>query len=110
MAIRIEEPNVFNTERLMEQVLVPMIRDGQRVSFLCEPGTGKRIVQRLRVMMSRKRKALLAKQKKVKRFTMRHSIHPETHDGKRHDCVILWQQVGETHFMSEELEDILSHG
>ncbi len=110
MTLRISEPNLWNTEVLLGQVLVPIFGDAGRVAFLCDPGTGKSIVQRMRMMMSRKRKNLRVNGRKVKQFRLHCSVHPETHEGKRHDCVVLWKSISETHLMSEDLEDVLCNG
>lgn len=110
MTVRIEEPNIYHTETLLGQVLAPLVRDDSRVMFLCDPSTGKDIVQRLRVMISRKRKELGARGKKARRFRLHSSIHPETHGGKRFDCVVMWKSVNDIHRMSEDLEDMLSNG
>lgn len=110
MAIRIEEPNIDHTETLLSQVLNLVLQDEVRAGFLCDSGTGHDIVQRLRTMLSRKRALLMRKGKKPRRFKLRATIHPETHNGKRFDCVIMWKQVEDFHTMTEALEDILSHG
>lgn len=107
MAIRIAEPNVYHTEGLLTQILPPLLREGERVSFLCEPGTGRLIVARVRVKISRKRGEMEAKGKKPKRFRLGSTIHPETHEGKRYDCVVFWVAIHEHHIMSEMLEDIM---
>lgn len=108
--VRIEQPQLDKTEKLLEQILIPILHDDARVRFLCESGDGEAVAQRVRVMLSRKRKQLEQQQKKIKRFRLHSSIHNETHDGKRHDCVIMWRSVNETHIMIQELEDLLSNG
>lgn len=110
MAVRIEEPNLWHTETLLSQVLAPIIKDNSRVAFLCDAGTGLAIVQRLRTMVSRKRNSMERKGKRPKRFKLKATIHPETHNGKRFDCVVMWRHVEEFHMLREELEDIISHG
>lgn len=109
-SVRIEEPALDKTEKLLEQVLLPILTQGARVRFLCLPSAGEPIVQRLRVMISRKRKEMERKGRKPKRFRLHSSVHPETHEGKRFDCVVLWKSVSEVHVMTQELEDMLSHG
>lgn len=106
--VRIEDPALDKTERLLEQILGPILREEQRVRFLCPAGEAEPIAQRIRVMLSRKRKAMEAQGKKPRRFRLHSSVHSETHDGKRFDCLILWHVVNETHIMTQELEDLLN--
>lgn len=109
--VRIDAPALNHTETLLEQILLPILtQDGARVRFLCEAGEGEAVAQRVRVMLSRKRKMLEQQKRKVKRFRLHSSIHSETHEGKRFDCVIMWRSVNETHLMTETLEDLLSNG
>lgn len=106
---RIEEPALDKTETLLVQVLTPILAD-TRVRFLCESGEGEAVAQRLRVMLSRLRKKLEANGKKQKKFRLHSSVHTETHEGKRYDCVVMWRSVNEIHVMSQELEDLLGNG
>lgn len=108
--VRIDEPALDKTETLLEQILLPILKADARVRFLCDAGTGEAVAQRLRVMLSRRRKALEAQGKKVRRFRLHSTIHNETHVGKRFDCVVMWKSVNEIHLMTQELEDILSNG
>lgn len=110
MTARIAEPNLYHTETLMTQVLQHIQHPGARVAFLCDAGDGDNVIQRIRVMISRKRKELKRRGKKVKEFRLHATVHKETHDGKRHDCIVMWKSVNEIHIMSEELEDMLSNG
>jgi hypothetical protein len=56
--VLIPEPALDKTEQLLEQILIPILRNDARVRFLCPSGEGGPIAQRVRVMLSRKRKAL----------------------------------------------------
>jgi hypothetical protein len=107
---RISEPALNHTETLLEQILLPILQSDARVRFLCDAGDGEAVAQRVRVMLSRKRKQLEQGGKKVKRFRLHSSIHPETHEGRRYDCIIMWCSVNETHIMTQELEDLLGNG
>ena len=89
--------------------IMPVIKTGERVLFLCDPGQGPKIVQRIRVMMSRARKELKKKKRRMQHFRVRHSIHKHTENGKRHDCVVIWSERSESHLHQELLEDLLSH-
>ena len=99
--VRIEEPALDKTERLLEQILPPILKQQARVRFLCEASTGAAVAQRIRVMLSRK---------KPRRFRLHSSVHTETHGGKRFDCLILWHVINDVHQMTQDLEDILSNG
>lgn len=107
MTHRIKEPALGNTELLLEQMLPHIVRDGERVAFLVDAGTGGKVIARIRVMIMRKRKSLEARGRKVKRFKLHTTVHPETHGGKRYDCIVAWKSINESHMMSEVLEDIL---
>jgi hypothetical protein len=110
MAIRIPDPSP-KTEVLLGQILLAMHAEPEtRVAFLCESGTGEDILQRLRVMISRKRATLTTAGRRPKKFRLRSTVHPETHSGIRYDCVIVWKQVTDIHVMTEQLEGILSCG
>jgi hypothetical protein len=107
VCVQIPEPKLDKTEELLEQILVPIIKDDARVRFLCPAGSGGAIVQRLRVMISRKRKDLERKNQRTRRFKLHSSIHSETHNGERFDCAVLWQSITELHHMTQDLEDVL---
>ena len=104
--VRIAEPDLDNTKALLGQVLTPMLREGKRVLFLCPAGEGIAILQRLRVMISRERGAMIANNKRPRRFRFRSSIHPETHNGIRYDACVCWKQTSDGTMMLEILEDI----
>lgn len=106
--VQIPEPALDKTEQLLEQILIPILRKDARVRFLCPSGEGGAIAQRLRVMLSRKRRALEQKNRKPQRFRLHSSIHTETHEGRRYDCLIMWRSVSELHLMTQDLEDVLT--
>jgi hypothetical protein len=108
MAVRITPP-LDKTEAMLTDILT-VIMSGDRAAFIVPSGAGELILARIRTMISRKRRRLKSMGKKVKYFTLQASIHPETHDGKRMDCIIVWRQVTVTHSMSEQLEDLLANG
>ena len=108
VCVQIHEPALDRTETLLEQILIPILKEDARVRFLCPPSEAAPIAQRLRVMLSRKRRALEAKGKRPQRFRLHSSIHTETHEGKRYDCLIMWRSVSELHLMTQDLEDVLT--
>lgn len=105
--VQIPEPALDKTERLLEQILLPILKQDARVRFLCPVGEGEAIAQRLRVMLSRKRRSLEQQKKKPRRFRLHSSIHTETHGGHRFDCLIMWQSTSDLHLMTQDLEDVL---
>jgi hypothetical protein len=109
VSVRIEQPALDKTERLLEQILLPILTQEARVRFLCDTGDGEAVAQRVRVMLSRKRKQLQSKGRKLRQFRLHSSIHTETHSGTHYDCVVMWRSVNETHLMTQELEDLLSN-
>jgi hypothetical protein len=106
--VSIPDPQLGHTEKLLEQILIPILQRDARVRFLCPPGEGEAIAQRIRVMLSRKRKGLERQNKKPRRFRLHSSIHKETHDGVRKDCLIMWQSTSDLHLMTQDLEDVLT--
>lgn len=108
MCVQIPEPALDKTEKLLEQILLPILRDDARVRFLVPVGEAEAIAQRLRVMLSRKRQALVQQNKKPRRFRLHSSTHLETHEGKRFECLIMWQSTSDLHLMTQDLEDALT--
>lgn len=106
---RIDNLPLDKTKLLMAQIM-PHIKAGERVMFLVEPSCGQPMVQRIRVAMSRARKTLRRQGKKMIHFTLHHSVHPHTENGKRHDCIILWSSRNESHAINELLEEVFING
>lgn len=106
MAIRIHEPKLDNTNDLLAQILVPILQDNERVLFLCPAGEGEKILQRLRVALSRQRKAFRQKGRNYRRFSLQSSIHKETHGGKRFDAVVCWQRVNVSDMLAQQLNGV----
>lgn len=103
-------PNLDDTKKMLEEILPLIMVDGERIAFLVPAGRSAHVLARIRVMISRKRKAMEARNRRPRKFTLASSVHPETHDGKRFDCIILWIEVTAIHLMSEKLEDLLANG
>lgn len=107
MTIRIT-PNLDDTEKLLEQILLVIMKDGERVAFCVPAGSSYHVMQRIRVMISRKRKKMMQLGKRPKRFELKSTVHQETHDGLRYDCIVMWKRIAESHKMLETLEDLLA--
>lgn len=111
MTVRLKDPPIYNTEKLLEEILkVILAKEGERVLFLCPPSQGEAIVQRIRVMISRNRKSLIAKGKRPKRFQLKSSFHYETHNSKRWQACVLWVYTSDQNQMLQTLEGLLSDG
>lgn len=108
MLVRIE-PNLSDTEKLVETILMEVLV-GNRCAFLVPAGGAFHVTARIRTMISRNRKKMLAKGRQPLRFTLMSTVHPETHEGVRFDCIIMWKHVTIVHEMASELEDMLAHG
>lgn len=106
MAIWIDTKQTPRTTLLLGTVLTHA-RSGERVKFLVDSGVGPAVVQRLRVALSRSRKRNEARGKKNSEFTLCHSIHPHTEQGKRFDCIVMWTVKTHHHVERELLDDLL---
>lgn len=106
MTLMIQPEKDWDTNRLLAEVLSRCV-DDQRVQFLVEPRADSHVVQRLRVALSRSRKRNKRNNRKVAEFTLRHSIHPYTHEGKRHSCIVMWIERQQHHLQRELLDDLM---
>lgn len=89
MTTRIAEPLLDNTNRLLFQVLEVTLK-GDRVGFLCPPGESEAIIQRLRMALSRQRGKMRSKGKPIQEFQLYATVHHETHETLRKECIVLW--------------------
>jgi hypothetical protein len=109
MAEVLIQVDVNDTQALLGAILTHVNAD-QRVQFLCDPGMGGPIMQRVRVKLSRVRKKLNERGRPKKHFKLHHDIYPYSKDGKRHDCVVVWRTRNLRHSISETLEDLIGNG
>lgn len=109
MTIRIE-PDLASTKDVVGKILAHILVGETRVAFLVPAGEAEDMLARIRTMISRKRKVVESAGKRAKIFRLHSSIHRETYDGKRYDCIICWRLTNESHRMAEDLEDILANG
>jgi hypothetical protein len=111
MTVRLNDPPLNDTEQLLGSVLKVLLAESDaRVLFLCPASQGVAIVQRLRVAISRNRNKLLSKGRRPRRFRLRASFHPETHDGVRHEACVLWLQISDQNQMLQDLEGLMANG
>lgn len=107
MTVWIGEEHTKKTTPLLVEIL-RHCKLGEQVQFLCPPGSGEAVVQRLRVALSRSRKRNEAKGRLIDLFTMHDSIYPHTDlNGKRHDCVVIYTVKTEQHRDRELLDDLM---
>lgn len=112
MAIRVE-PDIADTDDIIAKVLVVVLGgDGtNRVSFLVPAGTGENVCARVRTAISRLRKRLSERKRNPKRFILHSSIHPETHEGRRMDCIVMWKHHSDSTILLEAAEELMArHG
>lgn len=102
--------NINNTSELTLEILKGIIKEDDRVSFLAPAGMGEVILTRIRTHISRRRSHMKRAGKKMKYFRLKSTVHPETHNGIRYDCVVCFKHVSEIADMSETLEDLLVNG
>lgn len=106
MTLMIQAEKDWDTNRLLAEILI-RCGNNERVQFLVDPRADSHVVQRLRVALSRSRKRHKRNNRKVSEFTLRHSIHPYTADGKRHSCIVMWIERQPHHLQREMLDDLM---
>ena len=110
MARRLTPQDLDNTEVLLGEILSVVLPTDERISFLVPSGRAKDYIARIRVKMSRTRAKLARQKRKLRRFQLNSTVHPETYDGKRFDCIVMWKHVLDSHIVAEKLEDLLANG
>lgn len=101
------EPDLSDTGKLIAAIL-PIALQGERVAFYVDAGTAGNVLARIRTMLSRHRTNMRNRGRKVKEFMLRSSVHPETVNGSRKDCIIVWTMIHENHMMTELFDDMMS--
>ena len=109
----IDIPNAETLKtKLLTHAVLKHLYAGNRVRFYVSRGKGKPTVQCIRVMLSRVRKAMEAKNRRYKRFRLKAHVFPHTDVGenpRRTDCVIFQLVKDENHDMMEILEDLMAN-
>lgn len=106
---RIDEIDALTTEDLVVQILSAW-ENGERVMFLVTPGYGYKVMQRIRVKVSRIRNKQRREGKKQMHFTIHHTAHPHTEKGLRYEAIVTWRTQTDEHRMIEKFEDLIGHG
>jgi hypothetical protein len=113
MTIRVHNGPGVKSNELLVNILKNLHSEEparQRVMFLESPGCGDKKMQALRVMLSRSRNSVKNQGRKRRYFSLHHSVHKHTEDGKRFDMVVVWKSVSNRHKMIESLEDLVGNG
>lgn len=109
MTTRIADPALTDTTRLLYQVLEVVLADG-RVLFLCGAGEAPALLNRLRMALSRQRQKMRSKGKRIQQFQLCSTVHPETHEGKRYDAIVLWRVTSKHQDAEIEMGRLLALG
>lgn len=111
MTIRLNDPDLENTDKLIQQLLSLTRGTDARVEFLVPPGQARKVIARIRVMISRRRTVMAKRGKKIRRFRLNTEVYPWSDlTGNRREAIVAWESYGETHLYSEILEDLLTNG
>ncbi len=99
----------LSTADLLGQCLLHM-NSGKRVTFLCESGTGRDVVQRVRMRLSRLRNSMDAKNLPKQHFRLRSNVFSYTNRrGKRMDCIVLEKIKTRDHEIFETMEGLFKN-
>lgn len=108
MTTRID-PTLTDTEEILGEILKVILSGDERASILVPAGKSFHMCARIRTMISRRRAKLLREGKNPRRFKLNSTVHTETHDGKRMECIVFWQEQNDTHFLTQVAEDLLNN-
>lgn len=108
MTHTIEDAESLTTRNLLGEIYKAAVQSGTPVKFLCKRGTGKSIMARVRMELTRARKRVEQKGGRYTRFTLTQDIIPWTENGTTYDCVILNALRTQTHENLELLDDMIA--
>lgn len=109
MTHTIEEAESLTTRDLLAAIYTSTVVESKSSKFLCARGTGKAIMARVRMELTRSRKRMERRGRRYTRFTLTQDVIPWTDSsGKTHDCVILNAVRNETHEKLELLDDLIA--
>lgn len=109
MTQTIEEAESLTTRDLLAKIYTSTMVESQPCKFLCARGTGRSIMARVRMELTRTRKRMEQRGRRYTRFTLTQAIIPWT-DGKgiTHDCVILGATRTQQHENLELMDDLIA--
>lgn len=108
MTHTIEDAESLTTRNLLGEIYKAAVQHGTPVKFLCARGTGKSLMARVRMELTRARRRVEARGGRYVRFTLTQDIIPWTERGTTYDCVILTAVRTHTHENLELLDDLIA--
>lgn len=109
MTHTIEDAESLTTRDLLGEIYKATMIESQPAKFLCQRGTGRSVMARVRMELTRARKRMEARNRRYTRFTLTQSIIPWTDSkGNTHDCVILNAVRTSQHENLELLDDMIA--
>lgn len=108
MTHTIKDAEALTTRELLGAIYRATVVDSNPAKFLCQRGTGKTIMARVRMELTRARQRMERRGRRYTRFTLSQDIIPWTESGKTYDCVILNAIRTGTHENLELLDDLIA--
>lgn len=103
MALITVHPDLEDTKQIAEMVLTHALK-GHRVRMLVPAGSSRLTCQRVRTLVTRIREKVRTRGKVPDMFKLLSTVHPETHDGHRFDCIIWRVERNTRHKLQSLLE------
>lgn len=109
MTHTIEDAESLATRDLLGAIYKATMIESQPCKFLCQRGTGRSIMARVRMELTRARQRMEKRGRRYVRFSLTQDIIPWTDSkGNTHDCVILNAVRTHTHENLELLDDLIA--
>lgn len=109
MTKTIEEAESLSTRDLLAQIYTAVMVESEPCKFLCARGTGRSVMARVRMELTRARQRMEKRGRRYTRFTLTQDIIPWTDSrGNTHDCVILNAVRTQQHENLELLDDLIA--
>lgn len=105
MALITVSPDLDDTKQITEMVLTHALK-GHRVRMLVPAGSSRMVCQRVRTLVTRIREKVRNHGQIPQMFKLLSSIHPETHEGIRFDCIIWHVERNTRHKLMSLLEQM----
>ena len=104
----IEMPDATSSELLAAVLHNLRVQGHERTQVLVPRGDGGKTIDKLRVALSRSRNRHKARNRKIARFTLNHTIYPYTKlDGTRCDAVVLSIKKNRIHRALELVDSMI---
>lgn len=110
MTTTIEDAESLSTRELLAKIYTATVAEQTPAKFLCQRNTGKAIMARVRMELTRARNRMEQRGRRYTRFTLTQNIIPWTDParGNTFDCVILTAVRTHTHENLELLDDLIA--